>query len=256
VATLESKRGRIEKLHIGTMGWSYGFWIGNFYPDKLKPPAFLAEYAKHFDTVELDNTFYRIPSTSTTKTWREQTPEGFFFSAKFPRIITHVKMLRDCEREVDTFISRMSQLQNKLGPLLLQFPSSFGAKHFPDLQQFLSALPKGYRYAVEVRNKDWAGTKLSYLLRENGMAQTFVGQPVPEATADFVYMRWEGDRSKVNGTLGRVEVDRTEDIGNVAAGVKSFLDQRIEVFGYFSKYYSGYPPSDAEQLLDLLRSST
>jgi uncharacterized protein YecE (DUF72 family) len=253
VATPEGKRGRIEKLHIGTMGWSYGFWVGHFYPEKLKPPAFLTEYAKHFDTVELDNTFYRIPSTSTTKAWREQTPDGFLFSAKFPRVITHIKMLRDCEREVDTFISRMSQLHNKLGPLLLQFPPSFGAKHFSNLQQFLSTLPKGYRYAVEVRNKDWAGEKLESLLRENGVAQVSVGQPIPEMTADFVYVRWEGDRSKVNGTLGKVEVDRTEDIGKVAVGVKNFMDQHMEVFGYFSKYYSGYPPSDAEQLLNLLQ---
>jgi uncharacterized protein YecE (DUF72 family) len=235
------------------MGWSYGFWVGHLYPKKMKPPDFLTEYAKHFDTVELDNTFYRIPSSSTTKAWREQTPDEFSFSAKFPRVITHIKMLRDCDREVDIFISRMSQLANKLGPLLLQFPASFGAKHFSDLQQFLSALPKAYRYAVEVRNKDWTETKLGSLLRENGVAQVFAGQPVPEVTADFVYMRWEGDRNKVNGALGRMEVDRTEDVGKTAVGVKNFLDHHLEVFGYFSKYYSGYPPGDAEHLLNLLQ---
>ena len=253
MATPESERGRIEKLHVGTMGWSYGFWVGRFYPERLKPPKFLTEYAKHFDTVELDNTFYRIPSTSTTKAWREQTPDGFLFSAKFPRVVTHIKKLRNCEREVDIFISRMSLLQNKLGPLLLQFPASFNAKHFPDLQQFLSILPRGYRYAVEVRSKDWAGTELSSLLKENGVAQVSVGQPNLGATADFVYMRWEGDRSKVNGTLGSVEVDKTEDVGKLAVAVKNFLDLHLEVFGYFSKYYSGYPPSDVEQLLNLLQ---
>jgi len=253
MAAYKGKRDGIEKPHIGTMGWSYGFWTGHFYPEKLKPSAFLAEYAKHFNTVELDNTFYKIPSASTTKAWREQTPEGFLFSAKFPRVITHVKMLRDCEREVDTFISRMSQLENKLGPLLLQFPASFGAKHFPDLQEFLSDLPEGYRYAVEVRNKDWTGTKLSFLLGQKSVAQVLVGQPVLEPTAGFVYMRWEGDRSKVNGTLGDVEVDRTEDIGKIAVAVKNFLDRHLEVFGYFSKYYSGFPPSDVQQLLNLFR---
>ncbi len=253
MATPKGKRGRIEKLHLGTMGWSYGFWVGRLYPEKLKPPEFLTEYAKHFDTVELDNTFYRIPSTSTTQAWREQTPDGFLFSAKFPRVVTHIKMLRDCEREVEIFISRMSQLRNKLGPLLLQFPASFNAKHFPDLQQFLSILPKGYRYAVEVRNKDWAGTKLSSLLREKSVAQVSAAQPSLEATSDFVYIRWEGDRSKVDGTLGRVEVDETVEIAKSADTVKNFLDQHLEVFGYFSKYYSGYPPSDVEQLLNLLQ---
>jgi uncharacterized protein YecE (DUF72 family) len=205
MANSEGKRDRIEKLYIGTMGWSYGFWVGDFYPRGLKPTGFLAEYAKHFGSVELDNTFYRIPSASTVKAWREQTPEGFLFSAKFPRIITHVKMLRDCEREVETFVSRMSHLQNKLGPLLLQFPRSFGPKHFPLLREFLSTLPKGFRYAVEVRNKGLLGKKLNSLLRENGVALVLVGQPVPkeEVAADFVYVRLEGDRRKVNGTLER-----------------------------------------------------
>jgi uncharacterized protein YecE (DUF72 family) len=254
VVTSEGKRGRIEKLHIGTMGWSYGFWVGGFYPEGIKPAEFLAEYAKHFDSVELDNTFYRIPSASTTKAWKEQTPPGFLFSAKFPRVITHVKMLRDCEREVDTFISRMTQLQNKLGPLLLQFPSTFGFKHFHALQEFLSTLPKSFRYAVEVRNKDLLGDELHSLLRENGVALVMVDQPFldEELTADFVYVKWEGDRRKVDGTLGRVEVDRTEDIGKWTVQVKDFLKRKVEVFGYFSKYYSGYPPNDAEQLLNLL----
>jgi uncharacterized protein YecE (DUF72 family) len=114
-------------------------------------------------------------------------------------------------------------------------------------------LPKGYRYAVEVRSKDWAETKLSSLLREKRVAQVFAGQPNPEATADFVYLRWEGDRSKVDGTLGRIEIDKEEDIRKLAAGVENLLDLQLEVFGYFSKYFSGYPPSDVEQLLNLLR---
>jgi uncharacterized protein YecE (DUF72 family) len=254
VVASKGKRDRIEKLHIGTMGWSYSFWVGDFYPERLKPAGFLAEYAKHFDSVELDNTFYRVPSANTTKAWKEQTPQSFLFSAKFPRVITHVKMLRDCEREVDTFISRMSQLQNKLGPLLLQFPSQFGSKHFPLLQEFLPTLPKGFRYAVEVRNEGLLVEKLYALLRENSVALVLVSQPVleEEVTADFVYTRWEGDRGKVNGTLGKVEVDRTEEIEKWAVHVKNLLDRRVEVFGYFSKYFSGYPPNDAEQLLKLL----
>jgi uncharacterized protein YecE (DUF72 family) len=254
VVTSEGERDIIGKAHIGTMGWSYEFWVGEFYPHGLKPKEFLAEYTKHFDSVELDNTFYRIPSASTVKAWGDQTPEGFFFSAKFPRIVTHVKMLRDCEGEVDTFISRMSHLENKLGPLLLQFPSSFGSKQFPVLQEFLPTLPKGFRYAVEVRNKGLLGKELRSLLIENGVAQVLVRQPVlqEEMTADFIYVRWEGDRSKVNGTLGKVELDRTEDIGKWAVHVKNLLNRHLEVFGYFSKYYSGYPPNDAKQLLNLL----
>jgi uncharacterized protein YecE (DUF72 family) len=254
VVTSEDKNGRIGKLHIGTMGWSYKFWVGSFYPQGLKSSAFLAEYAKHLNSVELDNTFYRIPSANATKAWEEQTPKGFLFSAKFPRIITHVKMLQNCQTEVDIFTSRMSQLQSKLGPLLLQFPSSFGPKHISLLHKFLPTLPKDYHYAVEVRNKGLLGKELNSLLRENRVALVFVNQPFLEGdvTTDFAYIRWEGDRRKVNGTLGKVEVDRTVDIEKSAVYIESFLDHGVEVFGYFSKYYSGYPPSDAEQLLNLL----
>lgn len=254
MAAYERERARIEKVHIGTMGWSYPFWAGKFYPEKLKPKSFLAEYAKHFDSVELDNTFYRIPSVSVVKAWEEQVPEGFLFSAKFPRVITHVNMLRNCESEVNSFLSRMSQLENKLGPLLLQFPSGFGSSHFPLLREFLSTLPKGFRYAVEVRSKGIHGEKLNSLLRENGVALVLVNQPVieEEVTADFVYLRWEGNRRQVNGTLGKIEVPRIKDIEQWAVQVKNFLNRQTEVFGYFSKYYSGYPPNDAQQLLSLL----
>jgi uncharacterized protein YecE (DUF72 family) len=255
VDTIEGKRGGVERAHIGTMGWSYKFWVGSFYPEKLKPASFLSEYAKHFDSVELDNTFYRIPSASSTVAWKEQVREGFLFAAKFPRVITHVKMLRDCETETGIFISRMAQLKSKLGPLLLQFPSSFRSKQFPLLQEFLPTLPKGFRCAVEVRNKELLGEKLYSLLRENGMALVLVDRPVldEKVTADFVYLRWEGDRNSVNGTLGKVEVNRAEDIANWAVQLRKLLDEQIEVFGYFSKYYSGYPPNDAERLLEHLR---
>jgi uncharacterized protein YecE (DUF72 family) len=256
MVTPESKRGRIAKAHIGTMGWSYPFWVGGFYPAGVKPSGYLTEYSKSFNSVEVDNTFYRIPSTNTVKTWESQTPKGFLFSAKFPRIITHVKMLRNCEKETERFLSTMSQLQDKLGPLLLQFPPSFKPEHLPLLQGFLSALPRNHRYAVEVRNKELLGEVLYSLLRETGVAPVLVDQTsvssIEKSSADFVYIRWEGDRRKVTGTFGKVEVDRTGDIRKWAPIVQGLLDRDLEVFGYFSKYYSGYPPVDIEQLLSLL----
>jgi uncharacterized protein YecE (DUF72 family) len=256
MATAKDKRTRIERAHIGTMGWSYKFWMGNFYPKGLKTTEFLTEYSKHFNSVELDNTFYRIPSTDLVKTWKKQTPEDFLFSAKFPRIITHVKMLEKCEKDVERFLSSMSQLQGKLGLLLLQFPPSFGQSHFSLLQDFLSSLPREHRYAVEVRNEGLRIEKLYLLLREHGVALALTNLPgtaqIDDLTANFVYVRWEGDRRKVNGTLGKVEVDRSKELKEWAYQVKAFLDRQIEVFGYFSKYYSGYPPSDAEQFLKLL----
>jgi uncharacterized protein YecE (DUF72 family) len=244
----------MKNVHIGTMGWSYGFWVRNFYPAGIKPSEFLAEYSKHLGTVEVNNTFYRVPSESTLLKWRNQTPEGFLFSAKFPQVITHKKMLKECENEVEFFTKRISTLQEKAGPLLLQFPPAFGPKEAALLGDFLPKLPIRHRYAVEVRNRKLLGDKLYSLLRENRIALA-ISPLIPETqqiTADFVYIRWEGDRRKVNGTLGKVEVDRTDDIRRWAQKIIRLLDETKEVFGYFSKYYSGDPPTDARQLVESL----
>jgi len=246
----------LGKLHIGTMGWSYDFWMRNFYPQGLKATEFLAEYSNHFDTVEVDSTFYGIPYKSTVIRWKAQTPTDFLFSLKFPKVITHDKMLKDWEEDAHRFIERISLLQGKLGPLLLQFPHGFKPEYLHILNDFLPSLPKGHRFAVEVRNKKLLDDKLYSLLRENEVAFAIVDHPfMPKldvTTADFAYIRWEGDRRKVKGTLGKVEVDRNNDIMAWAERIKTFLDNSIEVFGYFSKYYSGYPPSDAKQLLQLI----
>jgi len=239
------------------MGRSYNFWQVSFYPTGMKSSEFLSEYSGHFDTVEVDNTFYRVPSVETLENWKSQTPAGFMFSAKFPQNITHRKMLKDCEQDVQFFIERISMFQDRLGPLLLQLPPAFGSKQFDLLRDFLPLLPKKYRYAVEVRNKQLLGSDLFALLRENGVALTVVVSPfmpeVEELTADFVYVRWEGDRKKVNGELGKVEVDRTSETKKWAGKIEGVLQNVGEVFGYFSKYYSGNPPADAKQLDDFLK---
>ena len=244
------------KVHVGTMGWSYDFWTDNFYSRDLAPESFLSEYAKHFDTVEVDNTFYRIPSKDTVAKWRDHTPANFLFSAKFPRRITHEKMLRDSVETANVFLERTSLLGDKLGPLLLQFPYAFKPEHMGLLRDFLSTLPKPRRFVVEVRNKKLLQEELYSLLRDNRTALAMVEQPfmptTEVVTSDFVYIRLEGDRRKVKGILGKVEVDRADDIKRWAEKIKKLLDLPTDVFVYFSKFYSGYPPADAKQLLELL----
>jgi len=242
----------MEKLHAGTMGWSYDFWRGNFYPEDSE--NLLTEYAKIFDTVEINNTFYRIPSRDTVRNWKEETPDEFIFSAKFPRKITHIKMLQDCEEELDVFIEHLSLLGDKLGPLLIQLPPGFAPEMSGILKDFLADLPERCRFAVEVRNKKWLDEKFYDLLRDNLVALVLLDHPwMPQMntiTADFTYIRWVGDRKKVKGTLGKVEKDRRKDIEDWAVKVKGFLEDPIEVFGYFSKSYSGYPPGDVRMLKD------
>jgi uncharacterized protein YecE (DUF72 family) len=240
------------------MGWSYDFWMNDFYPKGTTAKEFLTEYSKHFDTVEVDSTFYGVPYESTILRWKAQTPANFLFSLKFPKAITHEKMLKNCEEDLKRFTERISLLQDKLGPSLLQFPYAFKPEHLPLLSDFLPTLPKKQRFVVEVRNKKLLDNNLFSLLRDNGVAFAIVDQPfIPrlhETTADFTYIRWEGDRRKVKGTLGKLEIDRKNNVIDWAEKIRGFLGNSIEVFGYFSKYYSGYPPSDAEQLLELLKA--
>ena len=244
------------KVHVGTMGWSYDFWRGSFYPKDSAPDSFLSEYAKQFHTVEVDNTFYRIPSKGTVENWRDQTPAGFVFSLKFPRRITHEKMLKDCEEITKVFLERASLLGDKLGPLLLQFPYAFKPEHLGLLRAFLAALPKTHRFVVEVRNRKLLQEELYSMLRENRAALAMVEQPfmptTDVVTSDFTYIRLEGDRRKVNGTLGKPELDRTADITAWAEKIKKFMDLSTDVYVYLSKFYSGYPPADARRLTELL----
>jgi uncharacterized protein YecE (DUF72 family) len=188
----------MNKIHIGTMGWSYNFWVGNFYPEGTKPNDYLTEYSKHFDTVEIDNTFYRIPNETSLAKWDTQTPSSFLFSAKFPQVVTHKKILQICENEEQFFLERISKLQSKLGPILLQFPPTFGPEKLTRLTDFLSTLPKSHMYAVEVRNKNLLNEKLYSVLRDNNIALTISTNPslpqTEQVTSNFAYIRWEGDR--------------------------------------------------------------
>ena len=183
-------------------------------------------------------------------------PDGFLFSLKFPQVITHIKMLRDCQRETAVFLERAALLGDKLGCLLLQFPPAFDNSFLPLLKIFLKDLPKNQRYAVEVRNKTLLNHDFYSTLKEFNVALAWAENPkmpqVFELTSDFIYQRWEGDRKKVNGLRGKIEVNRAKDLQGLAEKIKPYLDAKTPVFGYFGKFYSGFPPSDATYLQNLL----
>jgi uncharacterized protein YecE (DUF72 family) len=239
------------------MGWSYGFWKGSFYPQKLASKDFLSYFATQFGSVEVDNTFYRIPNAKTVTDWKNQTPKDFVFSLKFPQVITHVRMLKDCQEVTKVFLDSVSLLGEKLGVLLLQFPPMFRQQHAPLLKDFLGFLPKKHRYAVEVRNKSLLNMEIYQLLRDNNVALAWVDSPlmplIEEATADFLYLRWEGDRKTVNGTLGKTETDKIKNIQEWANKLLPLLNTGTKFFGYFSKYYSGFPPLDVNEFLKQIK---
>ena len=240
----------MPKLYLGTIGWSYNFWKGSFYPRNTNSTDYLAYYSSQFNTVEVDSTFYHLPMQSTVESWRLQVPEGFVFSLKFPQLITHFKDLKDCEQETATFLGRAELLKEKLGAMLLQFPPNFTGSRMTDLSDYLAKLPKQYNYAIEVRHKSWLTQEFISLLRENGVALVTTEKSITEfeATADFLYIRWEGDRKSVNGQKGEIEVDKAEDLQTWADKLRPRLNRGLKVFGYFGKYYSGLPPSDVQIL--------
>jgi uncharacterized protein YecE (DUF72 family) len=241
------------------MGWSYSFWKGSFYPANLASKQFLTYYSKQFDTVEVDSTFYRIPRHNSVLDWSKQTPKGFMFSLKFPQVITHIKKLKNCKEETKVFLDRVELLKEKLGALLLQLPYSFWSdENVSFLRDFLQDLPKGQRYAVEIRNKKLLNDGFYSLLRNNNVALAWVESPfmslTTEITADFMYVRWEGDRQLVKGTRGKRELEKLSNIMSWTERLRQISGAKTEIFGYFSKYYSGYPPSDAKDLLQSLKT--
>jgi len=237
-----------------------------FYPPGTPPANFLGEYAKHFDTVEVDSTFYRAPSASMVRNWRARTPPGFIFAAKFPRAITHEKVLRDCAAEVKEFLETMELLDDKLGPLLLQFPY-FNKQAFARSEDFLARLgpfleqlPEGHKYCVEIRNKYWINPAFLDLLRKRQVALALIDHPwMPlinqltakheVVTADFTYIRWLGDRKGIEEKTqhwDRIIIDREEEMEMWIPAVRQLLKRGISIMGYFNNHYAGFAPGSIE----------
>jgi uncharacterized protein YecE (DUF72 family) len=259
------------RLYLGTSSWSNRDWEGVFYPEGTPPGDYLAYYATRYRAVEIDATFYRLPTAAMTEKWRRVLPEGFAFAAKVPRTITHDKRLVDCGEDLRAFLAAMDPLEDRLGPLLFQFPyfnkaSGVTASDFrARLETFLPTVPAGYRFALEIRNKTWIGAPLLDLLRRHGVAWTLLDHPwmprigdlmreMDPVTADFTYVRWLGDRrgiEKKTRTWNRLIVDRGREMHDWTAALKSLLDRNMVIFGFFNNHYAGYAPGS----IDLLRES-
>ena len=242
-------------ISLGTMGWSYPFWVGKLYAPKTDSKHFLEAYARHYNTVEINNTFYRIPRKTTVELWKSQTPAEFQFAVKMPRKITHVQPLQITDY-ASHFFEVIAQLGEKLGPILIQFPPKFTDDHFDALQDFIHQLPQAFHYAMEFRNRTLLSEPVYSFLRDNSIALVLADRPrypqVDCVTATFVYVRWEGDRRIITGDLGRVEQDRSQDLTKWAQLLRNYQKKELDIYGYFSKYYSGYPPADVDQLTNLL----
>jgi uncharacterized protein YecE (DUF72 family) len=244
-------------LYLGTSGWSYADWEGTLYPEALPSGSRLAEYVKRYATVEIDSTFYGTPRRSTVQNWREVSSDGFLFAAKFPQEVTHERNLVSSEAETQSFISTMDELGDRLGPLLLQLPPSFTVEGMGVLEDFLKGLPEGFRYAVEVRHRSWLGSDLPEMLSESGAALTLIDYPVmprmEEATANFTYIRWLGDRREFPEGHTHLKKNRDEDLLWWSDLVDRFLAEGRTVFAYANNHYQNHSPSTVERFLELRR---
>jgi uncharacterized protein YecE (DUF72 family) len=246
-----------ENLYLGTSGWSYADWEGTLYPEGLPSGSRLAEYVKSFATVEIDSTFYGTPRRSTVQNWREVAPDGFLFAAKFPQEVTHERNLVGAEAEVETFVSTMAGFEDRLGPLLVQLPPSFDVEGMGVLEDFLGRLPEGFRYAVEVRHRSWLGSDLPQMLGERGAALTLIDYPgmprMEEATADFSYIRWLGDRREFPSGHTRLRKERDDDLSWWSDLVGRFLGEGRAVFAYANNHYQNHSPSTLQRFLEIRR---
>ena len=269
---LESRTVASEaEIRLGTSAFTAAGWETAFYPAGMKPADYLSFYATKYDAVELDNTFYRTPAISTVKGWYAKTPPGFLFAAKVPQIITHEKALVDCDEDFHLFLKAMDCLGEKLGPLLLQF-GYFNKGAFAGVNEFLARLvpflkkiPKGYRFAVEIRNKNWLVPAFADALRERHVALALVDHvwlPRPKQlfarfnpiTADFAYVRWIGDRKGIEEktkTWDKVILDRTADLGEWVEVLKKVHERKIQILAFANNHYAGYGPGTIEEFRKL-----
>jgi uncharacterized protein YecE (DUF72 family) len=257
----------VAELRIGTSAFTAAGWPGTFYPEGLPERDYLTYYARKFDAVEIDSTFYRTPTASTVKGWNAKTPPGFLFAAKVPQIITHEKVLVDCDAEFKQFIEVMDNLGEKLGPLLLQF-GYFNKKAFVGvndflarLRPFLKKLPKDHKFAVEIRNKSWLVPQFVEALRERDLAVALIDQawmPRPAKwfekfdpiTAEFTYVRWLGDRKGIEEQTklwNKIIVDRKPDLAEWVEVLKTVHKRKIQILAFANNHYAGYGPGTIEQ---------
>lgn len=243
------------RILLGTQGFAFEDWVGPFYPEGTAKSAFLEAYARHFPTVEIDSTFYASPRAGVVDGWRSRTPDGFVFSAKFPRLITHDKKLDRAQGDAEAFVSTMQRLGDKLGVLTLQFAYDFTPDHFSALDHFLGDLPQGPRYAVELRNRQWLNKELARLLERHGAAlvlQDLHYMPKLDwRTADFVVVRWLGRRKDVE-QFDRLQIDRAEELAGWSEVVLEFIRQGIDLYGYFNNHYAGHSPASVRMFAEML----
>jgi uncharacterized protein YecE (DUF72 family) len=237
-----ARRGR---TWIGTSGWQYDHWTGPVYEKGLDTAGRLARYAKDLGSVEVNSTFYGLPSDESVETWYEATPGDFLFAVKASRYITHMKKLKEPRQSIERFFKAIEPLGDKLGPILFQLPPHWHV-NAPRLKQFLEALPQGYRYTFEFRDESWHCAEIMGILARHDAAFCIFdieGNLSPtEVTTDFTYIRLHGPDGAYQGSYSQ------QTLSGWSGQISRWLDDEIDCYCYFDNDQAGYAFANAVSL--------
>jgi uncharacterized protein YecE (DUF72 family) len=234
-------------VHIGTSGWHYKHWLGDFYPPRYPPAKMLAWYAREFHTVEINNSFYRLPEGQTFRDWATTVPPGFLFAVKASRFLTHMKRLKDAEDPINLFFSRARHLGPHLGPVLFQLPPKWKADP-GRLRDFLEVLPNKHSYTVEFRDDSWYAPEIYRLLQQHNVAlclHDWHSAPWEQKlTADFSYVRF-------HGMGGRYEGNYPDHMLKAwASKIQNWATRLSQIYLYFNNDVGGHAIRNARTLRD------
>ncbi|MHB1439341.1 MAG: DUF72 domain-containing protein [Cuniculiplasma sp.] len=247
--------GSKSGFFVGCSGWSYGKWKGPFYPIDTKMKDMLHLYSEAFSAVEIDSTFYGIPSSETVKNWYASTVKGFVFCPKLPRLITHDKKLKHCESDLSVFMERIQGLKEKLGPILIQLPPWMTYDHhFNDLNEFVNILNDGNLFAMEFRDMSWFREDVLRILRERNIITVWADipyvKPPPWITGNSIYLRLVGDRSIGEDKFGTVALDKGESIVYWANLLRRSEFEKAYIFA--NNHFEGFSPLTANKIMENL----
>jgi uncharacterized protein YecE (DUF72 family) len=230
------------QFRIGTSGYQYDHWKGCFYPEDLPKRDWLEFYAAEFDTVEINNTFYNLPSEKTFHDWADRVPRGFLFVLKFSRYGTHMKKLKAPEDSIGHFMERARLLGRTLGPILAQIPPNWG-RNTERLDAFLDATPSDQRWALEVRDEDWLCEEVYEVLRKHNTAlciHDLIQDHPRMVTADWIYLRFHGNQYAGSYTH--------QALTAAAQRIKDDLAKGLDVYAYFNNDAEGNAVFNARDL--------
>ncbi|MFZ2098537.1 MAG: DUF72 domain-containing protein [Anaerolineales bacterium] len=244
----------MSQWYIGTIGFSYKDWVGEFYPSSITQREYLPYYSKVFNSVEIDTTFHAIPRPTTVQSWYAVTPPEFKFCVKTPRIVTHDLGLKGTNGLMNEFLESISPLQGKTGPILIQLPPKYSQENISDLDIFLASLPDTHQYAIEFRHPSWYNEKTNHLLSHYQICWVTVDYPnLPRQinlTANFIYIRWIG----INGMYRHHFYERVDKTAQLSAWIElinPYLEHVPCIFGFFNNDYAGFAAGTCKRFIQL-----